>query len=399
MNEEKTYRWFILVLVCLVYFICIGWNWMGMPVLFPEIIKSIPMTHAQLGVVWGIIPLALFLFSIPMGLLCDRVGPRLIVGGGIILIGIFGFFRGIPESVVGLFISMLLFGVAVAMVFPNLPKLLAMWFPPGQLGTAIGVAVAFYTMGGATFPLLLHSVFFPSLGSWQKTIWVLGILSVIIGVIYLLTMRERKITHEAPGDREALGISIIIHKKDIWLISLSALGLYAAFIGYVGFLPKILANKGMGSKEIDGIFSIIWWSISAFSLIIPWVSDRVGLRKIFIVPLGVICGLSIVMCVFLEGVPLIVTASIYGLSVGGLFPLFLIAPIEVEGVGHKHGGAAVAVAIAIGNLGGFFASLIAGKLIDLYSPVEAFIFLGIAGVSMSIFFAFIEEAGSKMRRL
>ncbi|NMA87959.1 MAG: MFS transporter, partial [Methanoculleus bourgensis] len=84
----------ILVLVVLVIFMDMMIYGLLIPV-FPEYAPRLGVDESVLGVVFGVYAAMLFLFSIPMGLLSDRVGRRpLIVVGMFLLAGataLFGF--------------------------------------------------------------------------------------------------------------------------------------------------------------------------------------------------------------------------------------------------------------------------------------------------------------------
>lgn len=64
-----------------------GAAWTIRPVLFYEISQPVPeglgLSLVELGAIWGMYPLAVAFFCIPMGMRADRYGVRLVVGTGV----------------------------------------------------------------------------------------------------------------------------------------------------------------------------------------------------------------------------------------------------------------------------------------------------------------------------
>jgi len=83
------------------------------------------------------------------GLLGDRYGVQKIVGLGVVLMGVTLVMRATASGFGSMYVWMFLFGVALALTFPNVPKALGMWFAPEEFGMANGVTQAGYWAGAA----------------------------------------------------------------------------------------------------------------------------------------------------------------------------------------------------------------------------------------------------------
>jgi NNP family nitrate/nitrite transporter-like MFS transporter len=101
-------------------------------------------------------------FSIPAGALADRFGARRGVGGGVALIGLSLLLRATATGFLSAFFTMVLFGMALGLVYATLAKALALWFPAEELGMANGVGQAGIGLGLGVATLLTPCSSLPS---------------------------------------------------------------------------------------------------------------------------------------------------------------------------------------------------------------------------------------------
>ena len=367
-----------------------------MATLYSEINKTIPMTYAQWGVVWGMVSIAMMLFSIPGGMTADRVGVRRCVGMATIVLGIIGGGRGLASSFLGLSIMMFLFGVSLSFLSPNLPKAIGLWFSSKELGLANGVLLAGYVVGGALSVMLSGTYLISLLGSWRSLLWCYGLISALLGVIWLMVIKDPTASRLETNHGEhpvsiKEGFLKVIRIRDQWLLLGAQFCLQASLLGLVGFLPDILVGRGMSKWEADLSVSLIFWTNILGVILVPLWSDKVGMRKIFIWPLALLGALCIGSLDLLGATSLMSACAILGLVVG-FIPLLVTLLIEMKGIGPKYLGTALGIFYAVGNLGAFVSPIIGGVIIDVTGVNwSGFLFWGFLLAAVVIFILPVKE--------
>ena len=127
-EKKSNFRWLVLALLSLnMFFVFLGTN--SLPPLFTEIGEEIPITKAEMGTIMGVLSLPSLFLSLIGGGISDKVGSRWAFGVSILVVAVAGTLRSSIGSANGLIACMLLMGVGVAVLGPNLSKALGMWFP------------------------------------------------------------------------------------------------------------------------------------------------------------------------------------------------------------------------------------------------------------------------------
>ncbi len=186
----------ILVLVVLVIFMDMMIYGLLIPV-FPEYAPRLGVDESVLGVVFGVYAAMLFLFSIPMGLLSDRVGRRpLIVVGMFLLAGATALF-GFSTTVTHLFIARMVQGVSAAATWSAGLALLADITDPSRLGERMGIALSAVGLGTVLGPVV-GGLLFEYLG-YVATFLIPAAVVATVGLL-ALAVPVRSCRRE--GDRE-----------------------------------------------------------------------------------------------------------------------------------------------------------------------------------------------------
>jgi CP family cyanate transporter-like MFS transporter len=160
-----------------------------------------------------------FLFAILAGTLADRIGLNKVL--------LFGFACALVGSIcriltagsyIGLFLSTMVMGFALAALNANSAKLLRFWFPGKSNSFAMGVYTAGMSAGAA---LALYY------GSHIATVeqgWVFSTGLIVVGIIlWIILYRDHPVHNEIT--KEPLGeyMKIVLRNKDVWGISIFAM--------------------------------------------------------------------------------------------------------------------------------------------------------------------------------
>jgi MFS family permease len=403
-NASK-YRWWILTMACLVNIIVIGLSWMCMPVLFIEISQKTGWSLAKLFASWGMIPLAIVFLNIPAGIIGDKFGTRWVAGIGIIVMGAVGALRGFSDTYTAFMIWMFLFGCTFPLAGVLLPKLLGMYFPSKELGMANGVLLGAYGAGAAFSLTFSGTVISGALGGWQNVLYLYGALSLVVGILWLATVKDKPVDISPASGHGGGAIETLLRlvKSPQVLVLCAIYFLFTGgWLGISGAYPSLaIEGRKFSPQAAHFVVSLALIGYVVGCFIIPVLSDKIGLRR----PVYCIGLLISGLCMFLTCVatpPAIwVWAFIWGLSAGAI-PLLFAMPMEMPEVGPAVGGSAIGLIMAVGNLGGFlFPVIIAGFSASMNSSSALLwigLLCGIGGYGITgVLIWLVKETGPKAR--
>jgi ACS family D-galactonate transporter-like MFS transporter len=369
-----------------------------------SIILEMHLTHAEAGFIFSMSFLALILLRIPWGLVIDRLGFRVSLGLALTLLGVFGLLRGFAVNYETLLLSQLFLGVGFAAVMPCLPKLASAWFPPEKAGFAIGVAISGFAVGDiiglSATPYLLTW-----LDSWKNVFFVYGFWALILAGVWWILAKEpeqnfgtRPVRKANPSSFLTKNFVMLLRVKQVWLLTGLYLCASACYDTFLVWLPSMLEAKGIQLTTAGLITSMLPLGFFVASFAVGSLSDRVGLRKPFILILGLISGPAIYAAGTLQGPAVWFFAFVTGLCTIGVVSLVLTIPVELPQTA-VFVGSAVGLISSFGNLGSFFMPTIVGYVKDVTgSFFGSMLILAVLSEFMLILGLPLTETGRKRQR-
>ena len=401
------YRWWMLFQVSVVEMFVAGAAWTVMPVLFQEISQpkdiGLGLSLIQLGAIWGILPLALALLSIPGGIAADRYGVRWVIGLGVILAAVAGALRGMSGSFTFLLVWMFLYGVGYAAIGANIPKFVGTWFESKELGMANGIVFSAYGIGGALAMQLGGSFFSSAVGGWRNVLYFLGAVSLAAGILWLATVpgsnnngSDRVAPKNASGSQQALfhGLVVGFRMMDVWLLVICQVLFFGAWIGTLGYLPLYLVGKGMTKAVANGYVSTILYLFVVGASVVPIISDWLGTRKYVYVATVAVCGIALMLVPFVEGAALLAALIVLGFCAGG-YVIPRIIPVEHPHIGVAFAGSVFGFIASMGFLGGFISPIVGNGIAVRAGGATAIIMWGSCYLLAALIFLFVTETHHK----
>jgi len=364
-----------------------------------SIILEMRLTYTEAGFIFSMSVLALIILRIPWGILIDRLGVRVGAGLALTLLGVFGLLRGLATNYETLLLSQLFLGVGLAAVMPCLPKLVAAWFPPEKAGFAIGFSISGYAIGdvialsGTPYLLTLF-------GSWRSVFYIYGIWALILTAIWCILAREPSqnyVTRQSRKGPSSLkkDVAALLKIKQVWLLSALYLSAGACYDTTLIWLPVMLGAEGVASIIAGLITSMLPLGFLVASFAVGVLSDKVGLRRPFIIFLGLISGPVIYSTGVLRGPALWFFTFLVGFCTIGVLTIVLTMPVELTQT-TTHVGSTVGLISSVGNLGSFLMPTMVGYIKDLTgSFIWSVLMLAILGESMLILGLPLTETGRK----
>jgi cyanate permease len=360
------------------------------------------LSYAEMGFIFSVSVLALVVLRIPWGLVIDRIGFKASLGIALTLIGISGTLRGFASNYATLLLFQLLLGIGFAAIMPCMPKIISSWFRQEATGFAIGTAISGFAIGdiiglSATPYLLTH------LNGWRNVFFLYGFWAILVACLWWVLAKENKSQSMSSVLTENHNISIkknftrLLGVKQLWLLT----GIYfCASVCYDTFLlwfPSILDAVGISMINAGLITSMLPLGFIFASFIIGSLSDRIGLRKPFIIFLSLISGPVIYAAGTLQGLAVWFLAFILGFCTIGVLTLVITVPVELEHTAASV-GSAIGIISSFGNFGSFLMPTVVGLIKDVTgSFLGSIVLLAVFGEFMLFLGLALTETGRKKR--
>jgi NNP family nitrate/nitrite transporter-like MFS transporter len=317
----------------------------------PEFRKIFQLSATQTSLLVAAPVLLGSLARLPMGMLTDRLGGRLVfsalmavsavpaflvpLAGSFSALVLIGFFLGLAGSS---------FAVGVGYV--------SRWSPPEKQGAALGV----YGLGniGQSAVVFLGPLLAASFG-WQSFYRGMAVALVVWAIVFAVLARN------APGVKRPATVGdmvkVLSREKLSWVLAMFYFLTFGGFVAFAIYLPLLLRDE-FGLSVTDAGFRAAGFVVLA-TLLRPvggWLSDRIGGARVLA---GVFPGITLfaLLLAWPSMVPFTVgalgCAALLGLGNGAVFKLVpQYFPKETATVGGLVG--------AFGGLGGFFPPLLLG---------------------------------------
>ncbi len=356
--------------------------WVMLGALGIFVAESLHLNAAQKGLLVAIPILSGSLLRVPLGLLSDWLGGK-VVGAGI-LVFLFvpltlGWMSG--DSLPVLYAVGLMLGVAGASFAVALP-LASRWYPPEKQGLAMGIAAA------GNSGTIITNLLAPRLANaygWHNVFLLAMIPLVIVLVAFLLLAKE------SPNPSKGQPVSKylqVMKTADLWWFCLLYSVTFGGFVGLGSFLPMFFRDQYQVSPVTAGyLTALVAFVGSGIRPIGGWMADKLGGVKLLSV---LLFGISIayLLAAQLPSLALIVTTFALAMACLGMGngAVFQLVPQRFR----QEIGLATGVIGAIGGLGGFFLPTLLGNFKQTFGTfASGFVVLAVVALIAAIALRFL----------
>jgi MFS family permease len=333
-------------------------------VIASDMAESLGASAFAIGSIGAMYYYAYSLMQIPSGILADRIGPRLSVGGSMILGGLGSIVFALSPDVFTANLGRLIIGLGVAFAFVGTMRAAASWFDPRAYAMATSWIIlagnAGAVLAGSPLAWLLNYV------SWRSVFFGIGLFSVALALAVLWLVRD---TPARAGFASSPGIGPTgtggaiwprlkdaLRQRNIWLSLLAGGGIMGGYFGFTGVwaVPYMEVRSGLSQQQAADILTVSLFALAAGVPVCGWLADRVIGRK----PLIVICAAACaVIWLVLAAWPspgywmMLLLLCAYGIAGGAMVAIFAITK-------EQSPPAAVGFSIAVVNTGLFGAAAV-----------------------------------------
>jgi cyanate permease len=160
-------------------------------------------------------------------------------------------------------------------------------------------------------------------------------------------------------------------------------------------LPDVLQVEGLNPFSASLVASMLPVGFLVSAIAVGAFSDKLGLRKPFVLLMGVVSGPVLYLAGTMPGPAAYVTAFLVGLCTVGVLTLVLAVPVEMPRL-SPFLSSAFGVVSSVGNAGSFLLPILVGQLRDVSGTfLLSMVVLAVVGEGMFALGLMLPETGRK----
>ena len=429
MNEEAEYkvygyRWVVLTFFGLILVVQ-ALLWLSFAPIESAVEKALGVSAFSVRLFALVGPFMFIIVSSSAGSLADRRGFKFATGIGVVMMAVAGAVKAVTPYVVSsgdaqywiyLFMQML-GGAGSAFAIANLSKMPIKWFPENQRALGTGLTTMWMYLGtiiGFFLVPLVANV--PKIGKaavmqagLNRVLVVVAMIVGVASVLFFLLVKEDPPTPAGPmPEVEEMSLRVSFPRfmrigSFRALCFIAALG-YGIYMALTVTMEKIMKFHGFTATFAGYVAACITIGGIVGAALIPGLSEKVGLRKPFLMLATLVAIPTLLAIAFIGNKPTdIAAALIMGLFLLPALPILFAIVGEMEEIGPRLAATAVGILFAIGSIGSvvvptlmeLFAKKKAAGIIDYRWSLVMLVVLGLIGLLVIIFW--VRETGPKKR--
>lgn len=285
MNEKNEFHWvlgvfiYALATLFLIYEMALQ---VSPSIMTHQLMYGFKINAKQLGLMASVYFYSYTLMQVPVGLLYDRFGPRLLISLAAAVCGIGSFAFGMTTDVYMAGLGRFFMGIGSSFAFVGVLVVATRWFAPRHFALLVGIAQLLAAMGALAgelpfAPLMNHY-------GWRTVMVLAGIFGVIIALFCGMIIRDQpSISYYVEHRRHHLmsDLKAIFHSGQTWWVALYAFsgwGPIAVFAALWG-VPFLMVKYQVSNTEAAAAIAMIWVGLGVSSPIMGWLSDKLGRRR------------------------------------------------------------------------------------------------------------------------
>lgn len=148
------------------------------------------LSATEFGVLLSAFSLSYGFAQLPSGILLDRLGPRIVLGAGLIFWSAMQALTGMVNSFSHFILLRIGLGIGEAPFMPAGVKSINDWYAQRERGTAVGIFNSSTVLGQAIAPPAL--VIMQLAWGWRTMFVVIGLAGIVVGLCWYVGYRNRR---------------------------------------------------------------------------------------------------------------------------------------------------------------------------------------------------------------
>ena len=308
--RPSSYAWFVWGCAAAFYFYQFVLR-VSPGIMSQELMRDFSVQGCSLGILGAFYYNAYAIMQIPLGMLLDKFGARLLltISCAIAAIGTFVFSQA--PDLAWASIGRMLMGAGAACGFIGALKLATVWFPINRVGRIVGFTMVLGTAGATFAGAPLGALI--DLSGWRDTLMIVGIAGGILALLIVLIVRDKNPDipiEEEPlnveGDGIFKGLVVVLYSRQAWLVGLFGCMMYVplAALADLWGTPYLSERFGIDRKLAATMISAIYIGVAVGAPITMMISDYLRRRKVVMLASAVCYLLALSSVLYIHAIPM-----------------------------------------------------------------------------------------------
>ncbi|MGC1185906.1 MAG: MFS transporter [Candidatus Acidiferrales bacterium] len=216
------------------------------------------LSPAQMGLLLSAFSWAYAFSQLPIGVLLDRIGARIVLGVGLFCWSIAQLCGGLVVSLRQFLTARVFLGIGESPTYPAGAKIIADWFNKRERGGPTGIFLSSPTIGPMIAPPIITAIMLYA--GWRWMFIAMGVMGIVLSALWFIVARDRQHTvltdeEDAYFDERADGPAAVVRKlsfaewrglfaqRTTWGIVLGFVGAVYMVWLYLTWLPAYLEHE------------------------------------------------------------------------------------------------------------------------------------------------------------
>lgn len=341
--------------------------WPGL--MMPQIMQQFAIDASSFGIMASFYYYGYAGMQLPVAMLLDKFGPRIIVAFFAILCGVGTLIFTYTDNFYLAVLSRFLIGVGSAVGFLGVSKVVSEWFRPEEYGKMIGFSFTFGLMGaiygGRPISLLIDAY------SWQKVALTLALISVFLGLATYFFLRSPKLKNEDLKQHNSISdssgvLEVILSPTILWLAIANFL-MVGALEGFadVWGVQYLITAYNLEKADAASFTSLIFVGMLFGGPLLAFLSRKMG-QYFVIMACAIGLALAFALLILMQHYNSILLSSVF--FVIGIMCCYQVIVFAAGSdlVPAKSLGITIAFLNCMNMLGGSFFHSVIGKIMDIF---------------------------------
>jgi predicted MFS family arabinose efflux permease len=356
----------------------------------PLISTALGATTPQLGIVLGAFLAGAGVFQIPAGLAALRWGNRTVSIAALAIMG--GFSLASAFSPNWVVLAGLRFGAGAGAAFFFAPALglVASYYPVGSRGPVVGVYNAGFSIGSGVG--LFAGAFLGAAFGWN---WALALGGVALLVAMALGPFVLPVTDAPPPRRSVRELWAasrpVLVSRDLWALSLSYMGLWAAFYVAAQYFVQYahIDHPGWSLTLAAGLPTLMIAVEILGGPLGGWLGERSRDMRVLLAVSGVGAGLAVLLIPFASLGELVALFAVLGFLDGATFAVMYLLPSYLPETRGERFALGLGLLNSIQIFAGSGVAIGFAYVATYYGYSDAWVLAGVVGIALLPLLVFV----------